>query len=96
MILEWLPIAKQDFETIVEYIAADNPAAAVEQGDEIEKQIFMLISYPKMGRPGRIKRTRELIIVRTPYIVAYRIKGKTIQILRVLHGVQQWPNQALP
>ena len=75
LILEWLPIAKQDFETIVEHIAADNPAAAVEQGDEIEKQIFMLISYPKMGRPGRIKGTRELIIVRMPYIVAYRING---------------------
>lgn len=93
MILEWLPTAKQDFEDIVEYIAADNPVAAIEQGDEIEEQIFLLTSYPKIGRPGRVKGTRELVIVRTPYIAAYRIKGKTIQILRVLHGAQQWPTQ---
>jgi addiction module RelE/StbE family toxin len=93
LILEWLPTAKQDFEDIVEYIAADNPVAAIEQGDEIEEQIFLLTSYPKIGRPGRVKGTRELVIVRTPYIAAYRIKGKTIQILRVLHGAQQWPTQ---
>jgi toxin ParE1/3/4 len=93
LILEWLPTAKQDFDDIVEYIGTDNPIAAVEQGDEIEKQIFLLISYPKMGRPGQVKGTRELVIVRTPYIAAYRIKEKTIQILRVLHGAQQWPTQ---
>ena len=63
------------------------------QGDEIEEQIFLLTSYPKTGRPGRVKGTRELIIVRTPYIAAYRIKGKTVQILRVLHGAQQWPTR---
>jgi toxin ParE1/3/4 len=68
LILKWLPTAKQDFEDIVEYIATDNPIAAIEQGDEIEKQLFLLISYPKMGRPGRVKGTRELVIVRTPYI----------------------------
>jgi len=96
LILEWLPAAKQDFEDIVEYIATDNPTAAIEQGDEIEKQIFLLISYPKMGRPGRVKGIRELVIVRTPYIAAYRIKGKIVQVLRVLHGAQQWQKQLLP
>jgi toxin ParE1/3/4 len=96
LILEWLPTAKQDFENIVEYIATDNPIAAIEQGDEIEKQLFLLISYPKMGRPGRVKGTRDLVIARTPYIVAYRIKGKIIQILRVLHGTRQWPKRLLP
>ena len=93
MILKWLPTAKQDFEDIVEYIAADNPIAAIEQGDEIEEQIFLLTSHPKIGRPGRVKGTRDLVIVRTPYIAAYRIKGKTIQILRILHGAQRWPKR---
>jgi len=95
LILEWLPTAKQDFEDIVEYIAADNPIAAIEQVDEIEEQTSLLTSHPKIGRPGRVKGTRELVIVRTPYIAAYRIKGKTVQILRVLHGAQQWPIRLL-
>lgn len=96
MIIEWLPGANQDFESIVEYIADDNPIAAIEQGDEIENQLSLLITHPKMGHPGRVKGTREIVIVRTPYIAVYRIKGKIIQILRVLHGAQKWPKRLLP
>ena len=91
MILEWLPAAKQDFEEIVDYITQDSPLAAVEQGDEILEQLSRLTSYPKMGHSGRVKGTMELVIARTHYIAAYRIKGKTIQILRILHGARQWP-----
>lgn len=91
MILEWLPAAQRDFDDLVDYIAADHPIAAIAQGDEIEAQVSMLMDHPRMGRPGRVKGTRELVIVRSPFIVAYRIKGKAIQILRVLHGAQQWP-----
>jgi toxin ParE1/3/4 len=93
LILEWLPAAQRDFDDIVYYIAADQPIAAIEQGDEIEAQVSLLVDKPRLGRPGRVKGTRELVIVRTPFIVAYRIKGKAIQILRVLHGAQQWPER---
>jgi toxin ParE1/3/4 len=31
------------------------------------------------------------VISRTPYIVAYRITGDTVRILRVLHGARRWP-----
>ena len=47
--------------------------------------------FPQSGRPGRIEETRELVIDRTPYIVAYRIVGDTVRILRVLHGSRRWP-----
>jgi toxin ParE1/3/4 len=29
----------------------------------------------------------------TRYIVAYRVAGEVVTILRVLHGAQQWPKQ---
>ena len=44
------------------------------------------------GRPGRIEETRESVINRTPYILAYRIHDKAIIILRILHGAQLWPD----
>jgi toxin ParE1/3/4 len=93
LILEWLPTAQRDFDDLVDYIANDHPIAAIEQGDEIEAQTSLLKDHPRMGRPGRVKGTRELVIVRSPFIVAYRIKGKSVQILRVLHGAQQWPER---
>ena len=56
-------------------------------------QVSLLVDKPRLGRPGRVKGTRELVVVRTPFIVAYRIIGKSVQILRVLHGAQQWPER---
>ena len=47
--------------------------------------------FAESGLPGRVDGTRELVIDRTPYIAAYRVAGVTVQILRVLHGAQRWP-----
>jgi len=91
--LEWLPQALNDFDEIIDYIAEDNPVAAIEQGDEIENQVAGLPDNRHQGRPGRVKGTRELVIVRTPYIVAYRVKKEAIQILRVFHGARLWPER---
>jgi len=95
MQLEWSQFAQSDREAIFDYIEADSPQAAITVDDRIRQQIEELMKFPKIGRPGRIDGTRELIIQRTPYIAAYRIAGKTIRILRVLHAAQMWP-QELP
>lgn len=91
--LVWLQRAIQDRDAQLDYIAQDNPTAAVSQGDRIAEQIEILQQHPQMGRPGRKQGTRELVISRTPFIVIYRIKGKRIELLRVLHGAQQWPKE---
>ncbi|HEU0264112.1 MAG TPA: type II toxin-antitoxin system RelE/ParE family toxin [Geobacterales bacterium] len=91
MIIQWLPAAQHDFDSIVDYIAADTPLAAIEQGDEIERQVATLLEHHQLGRPGRVMGTRELVIVHTPYIVAYRLIQDKVQILRILHGARQRP-----
>jgi toxin ParE1/3/4 len=91
MHLEWSQFANADREAIFDYIEADSPQAAIAVDDRIQQQIEELMKFPKIGRPGRIDGTRELIIQRTPYIAVYRIAGKTIRILRLLHGAQMWP-----
>lgn len=89
--LAWSPAARRDFASIVDYIADDDPAAAVEQGDEIQHQVAGLERHHSLGRPGRVNGTRELIIARTPYIAVYRVLHRRVEILRILHGAQQWP-----
>ena len=89
--LVWLQRAIQDRDAQLDYIAQDTPTAAVSQGDRIAEQIEILQQHPQMGRPGRKQGTRELVISRTPFIVVYRVKAKRIELLRVLHGAQQWP-----
>ena len=53
----------------------------------------MLADQPSMGRPGRIAGTRELVVTRFPYILPYRVRGSTIEILRVFHTARKWPQQ---
>lgn len=91
MILVWLPSASVTRDLQLDYIAEDNPLAAIAQDEEIEKQVGMLLDQPNIGRRGRVATTHELVISRTPFIAAYRVKGQRIEILRVLHGSQQWP-----
>lgn len=91
MILVWLPSANVTRDAQLDHIAQDSILSAIDQDAEIEKQVDMLLDHPNMGRPGRVKTTREIVIGRTSFIVAYRVKGKRIEILRVLHGSQQWP-----
>lgn len=93
MIIVWLPRAIKNRDSQIDYIAQNNPRAAMAQGDRIQEQIDQLIEHPGMGRPGRIKNTRELVISGTPFVVVYRYqrRAKRIEVIRLLHGSQQWP-----
>ncbi len=88
--LVWSQDAEVDLDSITEYIARDDVMAAIGVRDEIEGQIERLREFPLSGRNGRVRRTRELVVVRTPFIVVYTV-GENLQIVRVLHGAQQWP-----
>ena len=91
--LEWGPFAQADRDAIFDYIEAESPQSAVAVDERIREQVERLARFPESGRPGRIEGTRELVIERTPLIVAYRIRENTVRILRVLHGAQMWPEQ---
>jgi len=93
MQLVWTPRAREARQAAVEYIAQDNPNAALDQLDEIERQTDLLLQQPEIGRVGRMQGTRELVISRTPFIVVYRVRprARRVEILRVLHGSQQYP-----
>jgi addiction module RelE/StbE family toxin len=90
--VEWAAPAFEDRRVIFEFIEADNPAAAVSIDNRISEQIAHLVNFPQMGRPGRVRGTRELVITHTPYIAAYRVDSETLTVLRILHGAQQWPD----
>ena len=88
--LDWTEAADADMHRIVDYIAKENPFAAINVGDEIERQTDLLQTRPGVGRPGRIGETRELVLTGLPYIVCYVADSETVSVLRVLHGSQQW------
>ena len=88
----WSPAATRDLQAIRQYIADDNPTAAIRIVRAIVERIDTLTSFPNLGRPGRVDGTRELAIAGTPFIVAYRSTADVIFVIRVLHGARTWPD----
>lgn len=90
MIIEWSDEALADLSSVHAYIAKDNPVAAQKVAMTIIEFVETnLPENPHIGRPGRVNGTRELVISNTRYIVPYRIKSGTIQVLRVYHGARR-------
>lgn len=74
-----------------DYIRTGSPSAAGTQIKRIFDALDRLAEYPASGRKGRIEGTRELVVPRTPFIVAYAIVEDEILVLAVLHAAQRWP-----
>ena len=92
MRVKWTRKALLNLDDAVEFIAGDNPTAARRVASRIWESSQMLALQPGLGRPGRVKGTRELVISSLPYILPYSQKGDTIYILRVMHTSMMWPN----
>jgi len=92
MRIVWTEPALRDLAAARTYIARDNPPAADQQVTRVLAAVETLRQFPQIGRQGRRSETRELVISRTPYIVPYRLRGELIEILRVLHERQRWPD----
>jgi plasmid stabilization system protein ParE len=86
-------VALDDLEQIEAYIAVDNPWAAKDIRRRIIESIETLATMPRLGRPGRVLGTRELVVTRTPFIVPYwQPRPGEIEILAVIHGARRWPD----
>lgn len=91
MRIVWSGPARADLESIFEFIAQDNPFAAALVVRRIRDRVGQLERMPRIGRIGRVENTRELVVSRTPYLVAYPIDEGRISVIRVIHGRREWP-----
>src|SRR5689334_4908919 len=91
MILRYTRLALADLHQAREHIALDNPRAAETMARRIRETIDGLRQFPERGGPGRVPGTREVVGPRTPFVVPYRVVGREIQVLAVLHGRRAWP-----
>ncbi len=88
----WLKTALKNIDELAEYISQENSTAASQIVTTIELQVNLLATQPALGRSGRVLGTRELVISNTHYLVPYRIKNNTVEILRVFHTSRRPPN----
>lgn len=93
MQVRWLRRALKNLDEEAEYIARVDPEAAAQIMERIATSVDRLAAHPALSRPGRVPVTRELVIAGIPYVVPYRIRGETVEILRIFHGARKWPEK---
>ena len=89
--VRWTEPAARALERIQDYLDADSPRAARTVTRCIRLAVHQLGEYPRIGRPGRVVGTFELVVPGIPYIVPYRIRDNEIQVLSVYHTSRKWP-----
>ena len=94
MTLIWSPESIRDLIALRADIAEHDPAAAKRVALHILYSVEgLLADHPKLGAPGRVPGTRELVIPHTPYVIPYRVRGSHIEIVRVYHSARRWPDR---
>ena len=93
MQIRWEEDALADLTALRDYIEQDNPTAAQKVAQRILERVNFLVEQPFLGEPGRIHKTRELVISDTPYTIIYHATADIITILRVFHQARKWPDK---
>ncbi len=91
MTVVWTAAAVGDVEAARDYIEGRNPGAARDVVSRLLDAVAALDNFPRRGRPGRVAKTRELVVPGLPYIVVYRVVTDRVEVLRVLHAARRWP-----
>jgi toxin ParE1/3/4 len=89
----WLRQALRNLEDEANFTAADDPVAARLVVKRVLDAVAMLPAQPGLGRPGRVAGTRELVVLKTRYLVPYRVRGEVIEVLRVFHTSRRLPDR---
>jgi len=85
--LKFTPLARSDLRDIRDYIAQDNPEAAVRYIHILKQKCELLAENPGMGT----KREEYLGLYKFPvgnYLIFYRPRDIGIEVIRILHGAR--------
>ena len=91
MRIRWTEGADNNLDQLFEYIALDNPLAAVATVHKIINAAQMLADYPTIGIRGRERGTRELVVAGLPFIIIYAVRRDDLVVIRVLHAAMKYP-----
>ena len=91
MRIRWRITAVSDLAKIYDYIANDNPVAALSVTERVSRAVDHLGSFPESGRQGRAEGTREVVVSGLPYVVVYTVEEDFVDVIAVFHAAQDRP-----
>lgn len=85
MEIRWTLAAASDLDDINAYLKARHPEYRVPTMKRIYEAAQSLKQMPLRGPAGRVEGTRELLLSPLPYVIVYRVRRDSVEILRVYH-----------
>jgi toxin ParE1/3/4 len=86
--VRFTPEARADLREIALRIADRNPVRALTYVDEIESRAHRIGEFPHAGPPRPQWGEDIRIAVHGKYLIVHRVRGETVQILRIVHGAR--------
>jgi plasmid stabilization system protein ParE len=87
--VSWSPLADEQVDEVIAYIAADDRVAALAWLEELLERAASLVRFPDSGRAvPELQRDdmRELLV--GSYRVIYRRKADVVEIATIRHGAR--------
>lgn len=88
MKLRYTDRARDHLATIFDFVCSEDPQAAAVIVSRIRASAQALCHFPYIGHIGHLPGTLELVVVRLPYVIVYRIDigdEDQVVILSVFH-----------
>ena len=86
------PLAESDLAEILDYIAQDNPSAAIKFLGEIRTKMYLYSQNPELGKRADHLSNGSRYFVKGNYLIFYRLLSGRFEIIRILHGAQNLPD----
>ncbi len=88
--ITWSPLALDDFESLLVFIAEQSPANAALVRGRIIKSVEVLTDF-QFGQEGPIPDTYRLYIPKTSYFLIYRfVVANKLEIVAFRHASSDW------
>lgn len=87
MTIRWTEAAASDLESIYDFLARGNDAAALDVVLGIHSSVEQLTKFPNLGRTADAQfPTGTRILMRPPYLIFYHLLEDIIVADSILHG----------
>ena len=95
--IRWTDRARDDLTQILDFIAQDNPDAAVRWVNVLVEAVERAGLFPLSGRVvPEIGRAEVREVIRRTYRIVYRVSEESVEVLTVFEGHRRFPVDAIP
>jgi len=97
MKIQWTELAVEKLEEYGDYLALDEPTAALKWIDSIQNTVNELKKFPQVGREvPELKRSDIRELIEGNYRIIYRVEKTYVSILTIRHSKQLLKRKDIP